>query len=208
VTGYSFIDTSYYRGDRVTMNARIRRFEAGGRVYSWSDRSCAGANRCEVNDASVIAPGQSASVQCNGVRQALAGNLAKDHCSVKLSYRALDSTSQQGSGECTDWVLYRRADLAGVVTGNAQEWAAQARNAGRTVSKTPSPGAVMVQQGGVLGAFVGTGHVSYVESVQRDAYGNPTSFVVSEQNWNGIRTPRTRTVQVSSLPASGVDFIG
>ena len=208
VSGYSFIENYYYRGERVTMNARIRRFEAGGHLYSWSDKSCAGYDRCEVNDSSVIAPGQSASVQCNGVRSATAGNWARDYCSVKLSYRGLDSTSQQGRGECTDWALYRRPDLAGVVSGNAQEWTAEARAVGRTVSKTPSQGALMVLQGGVMGAFSGTGHVAYVESVQRDAYGNPTSFVVSEQNWNGIRTPTKRTIQVSSLPGTGVDFIG
>jgi surface antigen len=131
-----------------------------------------------------------------------------DYCGIKLTYRALNSTSQQGSGECTDWALYRRPDLAGVVSGNAQEWTAEARAAGRFVSKTPTQGAVMVLQGGVMGAFSGTGHVSYVESVARDAYGNATSFVVSEQNWNGIRTPTKRTIQVSSLPSTGVDFIG
>jgi surface antigen len=208
VSGYSFIDTYYHRGERVTMNARIRRFEGGGHLYGWSDRSCDDNDRCEVNDSSVIAPGQSASVQCNGVRAATAGNWAKDYCSVKLSYRGLDRTSQQGRGECTDWALYRRPDLAGVVSGNAQNWTAGARAAGRTVSKTPSQGALMVLQGGVMGAGGSTGHVAYVESVQRDAYGNPMSFLVSEQNWNGIRTPTTRTIQVSSLPASGVDFIG
>jgi len=208
VSGYSFIETYYYRGERVTMNARIRRFEAGGRVYGWSDRSCDLPNRCEVNDSSVIAPGQSASVQCNGVRAATVGNSARAYCSVKLSYRGLDSKSQQGSGECTDWALYRRPDLAGTVSGNAQNWTAGARAAGRTVSKTPSQGALMVLQGGVMGAFLSTGHVSYVESVQRDAFGNPIAFVVSEQNWNGVRTPSSRTIQVSSLPASGVDFIG
>src|SRR3954452_11666623 len=208
VSGYSFIDNYYYRGERVTMNARIRRFEGGGHLYGWSDGSCDGKDRCEVNDSSVIAPGQSASVQCNGVRAATAGNSAKDYCSVKLSYRGLDRTSQQGRGECTDWALYRRPDLAGVVSGNAQNWTGGARAAGRTVSKTPSQGALMVLQGGVMGAFVSTGHVAYVESVQRDAYGNPTSFVVSEQNWNGITIPTMRTIQVSSLPASGVDFMG
>lgn len=202
VSGYSFIDNYYYRGERVTMNARLRRYEAGGHLYGWSDKSCDSYNRCEDNDSSVIAPGQSASVQCNGVRAATAGNSAKDYCSVKLSYRGLDRTRQQGSGECTDWALYRRPDLAGVVSGNAQNWTAGARAAGRTVSKTPSQGALMVLQGGVMGAFVSTGHVAYVESV------TPTSFVVSEQNWNGIRTPTTRTIPVSSLPASGVDFIG
>jgi len=202
VSGYSFIDNYYYRGERVTMNARIRRFEGGGHLYAWSDRSCDYYNRCEVNDSSVIAPGQSASVQCNGVRAATAGNSAKDYCSVKLSYRGLDRTSQQGRGECTDWALYRRPDLAGVVSGNAQNWTAGARAAGRTVSKTPSQGALMVLQGAVMGADASTGHVAYVESV------NATSFVVSEQNWNGIRTPTTQTIQVSSLPANGVDFIG
>ena len=215
VSGYSFIDTYYHRGDRVTMNARIRRFDTDGNVYSWSDRSCSGADRCEVTDASVIYPGHSASVQCNGVRAALAGNRAKDYCSVKLSYRPADSGgttptggSQVGRGECTDWALYKRPDLSNVVSGNAQEWMAQARAAGRPVSETPSLGAVMVLQGGVMGASAATGHVAYVEHVQRDAYGNPTSFVVSEQNWNGIRSPTTRTIQVSSLPSTGVDFIG
>ena len=202
VSGNSFIDNYYHRSERVTMNARTRRFERGGHVYGWSDGSCDRLDHCEVNDSSVIAPGQSASVQCNGVRAATAGNWAMDHCSVALSYRALDRTSQQGRGECTDWALYRRPDLAGAVSGNAQNWTAGARAAGRTVSKTPSPGALMVLQGGVMGAGVSTGHVAYVESV------SPTSFVVSEQNWNGIRTPTMRTIQVSSLPASGVDFIG
>jgi surface antigen len=116
--------------------------------------------------------------------------------------------TQVGSGECTDWALDRRPDLRSIVSGNAQEWTAQARTAGRPVSKTPTAGAVMVLQGGVMGADASTGHVAYVESVQRDATGNPTSFLVSEQNWNNIRYSTTRTIQVSSMPASGVDFIG
>jgi surface antigen len=209
VNGDTFIENYYHRNERVTMNARIRRYDAGVHLYGWSDKSCDSQyDRCDVHDSSVIAAGQSASVQCNGVRASTAGNSAMDYCGIKLTYRALNRTSQQGSGECTDWALYRRPDLAGVVSGNAQNWTAGARAAGRTVSKTPSQGALMVLQGGVMGASVSTGHVAYVESVQRDAYGNPTSFVVSEQNWNGIRTPTTRTIQVSSLPASGVDFIG
>jgi hypothetical protein len=59
-----------------------------------------------------------------------------------------------------------------------------------------------------MGAGASTGHVAYVESVQRNAYGTPTSFEISEQNWNGIRTPTRRVIQMSSLPGSGVDFIG
>jgi surface antigen len=210
VSSYTYIDTNTYRGDRVTMNARIRRFDRYGSVYGWSDKSCSDSNRCTTEDSSVIYPGQSASVQCNGVREARPydGNTAKDYCNVKLSYRATDPPAQTpigtqvGSGECTDWALDRRPDLRAIVSGNAQNWTAQARNAGRPVSKTPTAGSVMVLQGGVQGAFIGTGHVAYVESV------NATSFVVSEQNWNGIRYSTTRTIQISSLPATGVDFIG
>jgi len=116
---------------------------------------------------------------------------------------------QQGTGECTDWALYKRPDLRGKVTGKAQTWRDQARTAGLSVIKTPTEGAVMVMQGGVWGAGPTTGHVAYVESVQRDANGNPTSFLISEQNWNFIRTPTTRTLKVSDLQAYsyGVDFI-
>lgn len=116
--------------------------------------------------------------------------------------------TQVGRGECTDWALDRRPDLAGTVSGNAQAWTAQARAAGRP--KAPSQGALMVLQGGVMGAGATTGHVAYVESVQRDANDNPTSFLVSEQNWNGNRFSTTRTIQVIALPpnAAGVDFIG
>jgi hypothetical protein len=116
---------------------------------------------------------------------------------------------QQGAGECTDWALYRRPDLVGKVSGDAQTWTAKAITAGKTVSKTPSQGSVMVLRGGVMDAGATTGHVAYVESVQRDASGKPTSFVVSEQNWNGVRSPTSRTIQVSSMPpnADGVDFI-
>src|SRR5439155_17353573 len=36
-----------------------------------------------------------------------------------------------GRGECTDWALDRRPDLAGAVNGNAQAWTDEARAAGR-----------------------------------------------------------------------------
>ena len=66
----------------------------------------------------------------------------------------------------------------------------------------------MVLQGGVMGAGATTGHVAVVESVQRDANGNPTSFTVSEQNWNGSKASTSRTIPVSDLPGDGVDFVG
>jgi hypothetical protein len=88
VDARSFIETEVRRGDSVTMNARLRRFDVNGNVYGWSDRSCSGVDTCEVTDSSIVYPGQSASVQCNGVRQARYpdGNRARDYCRVSLSY--------------------------------------------------------------------------------------------------------------------------
>ena len=208
VSEYSYIDNYYHRGERVTMNGRIRRYDAGGHSYSWSDRSCDLPDRCSVSDSSVIAAGQSAAVVCNGVRSATSNNWAKDSCSVTLNYSRLDSTSQQGSGQCTDWALYRRPDLANVVSGDAWKWRDEARNAGRHVSKTPSVGALVVFQPGVLGAGATTGHVAYVEKLRYDNWGYVTSFDVSEQNSNGVLTPTTRNIQMSTVPSTGVDFIG
>jgi hypothetical protein len=89
VLSYSFIDTKTHRGDRVTMNSRIRRLDAAGNTLGWSDKSCDNYDRCEVNDSSWISPGQSATVQCNGVRQwrLYDGNLGKAYCSIELRYR-------------------------------------------------------------------------------------------------------------------------
>jgi hypothetical protein len=122
-------------------------------------------------------------------------------------HRKPATNGTKGRGECTDWALYKRPDLAGTVSGYAYLWADQARSAGRPVSKAPAERSVVVFQRGVLGAGPTTGHVGYVESVQRDAYGNPMSFVISEQNWNGNRYPTYRTIQVQQLPSTGVDFI-
>ena len=61
------------RGDRVTQNARLRRFDANGNVFGWSDKSCSGINTCINEDAAFLAPGQKASVQCNGVYEGIKG---------------------------------------------------------------------------------------------------------------------------------------
>ena len=63
----------------------------------WTDRTC------DVFDSAVLSLGQSASVQCNGIRAPTLYDTAKAPCSVKPSYRGLDSISRQGRGERTDW---------------------------------------------------------------------------------------------------------
>ena len=64
-------------------------------------------------------------------------------------------------GNCTAYAFDRRVELGipvGARWGNASSWATSARNAGYTVNRTPSVGAVM-QNGG------GYGHVGVVEKI-------------------------------------------
>jgi uncharacterized protein YkwD len=84
VSNRSVIITEGFAGHRVTMNARIRFINSSGAVYGWRDKSCAGTNWCRVDDESYISPGQSASVQCNGVRQTGA-NRARVRCQINVT---------------------------------------------------------------------------------------------------------------------------
>jgi hypothetical protein len=69
ITGWSTIKVKIPHGEQVTMNSRIRSFNTAGAVTRWWDASCIGyADTCRVDHAPItIAPGESASVQCNGV---------------------------------------------------------------------------------------------------------------------------------------------
>jgi hypothetical protein len=71
----------------VTQNARLRVMSTfSGSVSRFYDRSCRGTMSCGiVTEAFRITGGQSASVQCNGVRQHFAGSPpAADTCAVQL----------------------------------------------------------------------------------------------------------------------------
>jgi len=85
VASESRINNELYRGSGVTMNSRIRSLRPSGAVYGWRDRSCAGTDWCLIEDATTIAPGESASVQCNGVRKA-GHNRTQVRCTVDLRY--------------------------------------------------------------------------------------------------------------------------
>jgi hypothetical protein len=75
------------RGDRVTQNARLRRFTSSGQVFGWSDKSCEGINRCVNEDVGFLAPGQMASVQCNGVYEGLRGvDEAVNGCRLEIVF--------------------------------------------------------------------------------------------------------------------------
>ncbi len=102
---------------------------------------------------------------------------------------------------CTAFAAYRIASRLGVpsfsntwhsqVWGDAGHWDDAARAAGLTVNKTPSVGAIAVND------VHKVGHVAYVNKVYSDG-----SFDVEEYNWNNPLAYGTRShVHVSSAQA-------
>ena len=79
----SFIKTEYSRGDRVTMNSRVRVFASAGQLLRWTDASCSGYDTCANNQYVYLNGGEKATIQCNGVRQATS-NRASDLCSYRI----------------------------------------------------------------------------------------------------------------------------
>jgi hypothetical protein len=83
---YSRIFTEHEIGDRVSLNSRTRMFDPGADTTGrWRDYSCAGIDWCAAQDRVEIKGGESASVQCNGVR-ATAANRAHVKCTLDLQY--------------------------------------------------------------------------------------------------------------------------
>ncbi len=79
----SRIGTQSYRGQRVTMNSRMRVFSSSGNQIWYRDVSCDNSDWCRTEDLVHIRGGESASVQCNGVRQS-GHNRAKVTCAVDV----------------------------------------------------------------------------------------------------------------------------
>lgn len=95
-------------------------------------------------------------------------------------------------GQCTYYVATRR-EVTWI--GNAGEWYRNAQASGRSVGRTPAPGAIMVTWESPLG------HVAYVDSVNTDG-----SFVVSEMNNRALGGPGkvdTRIITPGSVPLIG-----
>ena len=82
------------------------------------------------------------------------------------------------SGQCTWWAAHVRPDIGARVWGNAAGWLGSARAAGLPTGIKPEPGAIVVYQPGVQGAW-GAGHVAHVISVSPDGY----HFVVDEMDY-------------------------
>ena len=73
------------RGQRVTLNSRLRAFSSSGSLFWYRDMSCAGRASCGTADLVYIRGGESASVQCNGVREG-GHNRANVACTLALRY--------------------------------------------------------------------------------------------------------------------------
>jgi hypothetical protein len=81
----SDITTERFLGHRVTLNARMRVFSASGVEYWHRDVSCASSDLCAAKDLVNIRGGESASVECNGVRQnGPESNRAKVSCTLDV----------------------------------------------------------------------------------------------------------------------------
>jgi hypothetical protein len=90
VSDASFSALVFSRYSKVTQNARLRVFPdaTSNTPLWWRDRSCSGTDSyCESTDTAHIARGQSASTQCNGVREHYLGApQATNACYITLIY--------------------------------------------------------------------------------------------------------------------------
>ena len=106
-------------------------------------------------------------------------------------------------GACTWWADQRYFQLHGVfvpwkMQANAWQWVARAVQFGWHVSSRPSPGAIVVLQPWVEGAY-GLGHVAVVERILRNGH-----VIASNMSWG--RYP-LRITYVQFAPGPGVRFL-
>lgn len=96
------------------------------------------------------------------------------------------------SNQCTYFAEQRMAERTGMyipVTGNAYQWATQARNGGWTVGASPAVNSVAVFPQNTFGSQYG--HVAWVTGVS----GN--TLAIQDYNWNGVGAQMTNhTVQI------------
>lgn len=106
-------------------------------------------------------------------------------------------------GACTWWADQRYFQLHGVfvpwkIQANAWQWVARAYQFGWRVSSAPSPGAIVVLQPWVEGAY-SLGHVAVVERILKNGH-----VIASNMSWG--RYP-WRITYVQFAPGPGVRFL-
>jgi surface antigen len=107
-------------------------------------------------------------------------------------------------GECTDWASFRYHQLTGYYvpwSGNAFEWSGNAIGYGWTVSALPSVPSIACFQPGVQGADSTFGHVSVVESVDKDGTITTSNYNVYPHHDDSV------VVNLTPKAGGGVSFI-
>jgi surface antigen len=123
------------------------------------------------------------------------------------------------NGQCTDWAAQQRPDIVERATvrlwadhymglpdlgisWNGGFWDDMARAARLPVGTVPKAGAVVTFDPGTLGANTTTGHVAFVESVDRNG-----AFTVSEMNAPVPWQVTYRTIPASAIAEGGITFV-
>jgi surface antigen len=106
-------------------------------------------------------------------------------------------------GTCTWWADQRYFQLHGIfvpwkMQANAWQWVARAYQFGWRVSPRPSPGAIVVLQPWVEGAY-GLGHVAVVERILPNGH-----VIASNMSWGWYPW---RVTYVQFAPGPGVSFV-
>ncbi|MGH2495883.1 MAG: COG3942 and LysM peptidoglycan-binding domain-containing protein [Ktedonobacteraceae bacterium] len=106
-------------------------------------------------------------------------------------------------GACTWWADQRYFQLHGIFVpwktqANAWQWVARAYQFGWRVSSSPSPGAIMVLQPWVEGAYR-LGHVAVVERILNNGH-----VIASNMSWGGNPL---RITYAQFAPGPGVRFV-
>lgn len=105
-------------------------------------------------------------------------------------------------GYCTFWAAKRRADIGRPIPsnwGNAYSWDEYARAMGYSVSKTPTVGSIVQDDGG---QYYYIYHVAFVEEVYPDG-----SILVSEMNVRGWNVVSRQVIPAAVVQRGILDFI-
>jgi|SRR5579872_240587 len=115
--------------------------------------------------------------------------------------------AQNYGNQCTYWASQRYHAMTGIwvpMTGNAYEWANEARAAGWMVASTPPqgvPSIICLQGNAGQGVESGFGHVGVVERINADG-----SVFTSDYNWSP-NIGNSIVTYVTFRPGNGVSFI-
>lgn len=186
----------------LPMNGLLYTASAGDTVESVARKYSASAERIKtVNnlELSGISSGQQLIVP-DGVKPApvVAPRIAGDvKGGTVLSSNVFASAGNRyAPGNCTWYVYERRQQVGnpiGSYWGNANTWASNARAAGFRVDRTPSAGAVLVDQAGYFG------HVAFVESVR--ANGDVYITEMNNYAYGGFNQVNDRTISAGQASA-------